>query len=241
MDPSSAPSPQRLLWQAFALFAAYALFRQAMVDHYSVVVTADELRYEWILASANGLLALILLGLGLRGLGWRPLWNSPGRPWMTLILGAGVVLSCGYSWSGQVMAPMTPTFNGLRLAALGLGLGMALAEEIGFHGLAYGAVERLKGETWAIGVSAILFTLLHVDQRLCAASPRTALGGLALSLGRARGLSLGDLILIHFAAEAAWALFLPLDPNLDATRELTSAAVNGLVCVAMWRMKKPAL
>lgn len=226
MDQPSAPAARRLLWQAFALFAAYALFRQAMVDRYCVVVTADEVRYEWILAAANGLLALILLGLGLRGLGWRPLWNGPGRPWTTLILGAGVVLSCGYSWSGQVMAPMTPTFNGL-------GLGMALAEEIGFHGLVYGAVERLKGEAWAIGVSAILFTMLHVDQRLCAASPRTALGGLALSLGRALGLSLGGLILIHFAAEAAWALFLPLDPGLDSARELTSATVNGLVCVAL--------
>ncbi|MFI5355549.1 MAG: hypothetical protein ACHQX0_08065, partial [Desulfobaccales bacterium] len=56
---------------------------------------------------------------------------------------------------------------------------------------------------------------------------------------RAKGLSVGNLIFIHFAAEAAWALFLPLPGPMDTPKELTSAAINGLVCVVLWRMKDP--
>lgn len=238
-SPLSA-RPQRLLLTGLSLFLLYAVTRHLLANFYTVTCTQDVVAYEWWLSGANLALCAALAWAGWKAWGWSRLWNLPGRPWMALILGVGVVLSCGYSWSDQVMTPMTRANDPVRVAALGLGLAMALAEEVGFRGLLYSAAEEWLGEDWAILVSAALFTLLHLSQRLCAASPRTAMGGLALSLARSRGLNLGQLICIHFAAEAAWALFLPLAGPMDTPKELTSAAINGLVCVALWRMKSRA-
>ena len=203
---------------------------------------ADAACYEQCLASANFVVAAVAGLLGWLAWGWKKLWNLPGRPVLTVFLTVGVVLSCGFAWGNQVMSPMTAEYDQVRIAALLLALGLALAEEIGFRGLLYGAVERLWGSGWAIAWSAIMFTALHLDQRICAASPRTALGGLALSIARARGFSLGNLIVIHFAAEAAWALYLPMPQSLDPKREAISAAINLVFCFVLWRMpslKKP--
>jgi membrane protease YdiL (CAAX protease family) len=234
--PLAITKPQSLFFASMVLFGGYALVRHLHLSYFPVVTQADAACYEQCLAQANFTVAAVAGILGWLAWGWKNLWNLPGRPWLTLLMTIGVVASCGYAWGNQVMSPMTAEYDPVRVGALLLALGLALAEEIGFRGLLYGAVDRLWGEGWAIAWSAILFTALHLDQRICAASPRTALGGLALSIARARGFSLGNLIVVHFAAEAAWALYLPMPQALDPQREAISACVNLLFCVALWKL-----
>jgi len=234
--PLAATKPQFILFTSMVFFGAYALVRHIHEGYYPVVTQADVAKYEYWLAAANFTLAGAAALLGWAAWGWRKLWNHPGRPWLTLAITAGVVCSCGYSWARQVMSPMTPDYDQVRVGALVLALGLAVAEEVGIRGLLYGAVERLWGSGWAIAWSALLFTMLHFDQRICAASPRTVLGGLALSIARAKGLSVGNLVMIHFVAEAAWALYLPMPQPLDAQREAVSACLNLLFCVVLWRL-----
>jgi membrane protease YdiL (CAAX protease family) len=237
--PLATTKPHFILYTSMVLFGAYALVRHIHEGYYPVVTQLDVAKYEYWLAAANFTLAGAVAMLGWAVWGWRHYWNEPGRPWLTSAITVGVVCSCGYSWANQVMSPMTAVYDPVRVSALTLALALALAEEMGIRGLLYGAAERLWGSGWAIAWSAMLFTMLHLDQRICAASPRTALGGLALSMARAKGLSLGNLIVIHFAAEAAWALFLPMPQPLDAQREAISACINLLFCVVLWRLPSP--
>ena len=237
--PLSATKPQFILFTSMVFFGAYALVRHIHEGYYPVATQLDVARYEYWLAAANFTLAGAVALLGWAAWGWPHFWNQPGQPWLALALTVGVVASCGYSWANQVMSPMTAEYDPVRVGALALALGLALAEELGIRGLLFGAVERLWGGAWAVAWSAMLFTMLHFDQRICAASPRTVLGGLALSIARAKGLSVGNLVVIHFAAEAAWALYLPMPQPLDARREAVSACVNLLFCAVLWRLPSP--
>jgi membrane protease YdiL (CAAX protease family) len=240
--PPAATKPHFILFTSMVLFGAYALVRHIHEGYYPVVTQLDVAKYEYWLAAANFTLAVAVVLLGWAAWGWQAIWAQPGRPWLTLLITVGVVCSCGYTWAHQVMSPMTAEYDPVRIGALVLALGLALAEEIGIRGLLYGAVERLWGGTWAIAWSAMLFTMLHFDQRICAASPRTVLGGLALSIARAKGLSVGNLVIIHFTVEAAWALFLPMPQGLDLQREAVSAGLNLVFCVLLWHLpsiKKP--
>lgn len=239
---TSAASPDRntatrFLGLSLLVWAAFLLVRRGVAESIPGIGPAEMARHDWAMVTANLALAGAMLWMGLKRYGRPRLWNAPGRKSLAMVMGLGVLASCAFTWAEQVMQPMDPTHDVMRVAALALGLSLALSEEIGFRGTIFEGLKEWKGELWAVLGSAFLFTAVHMGERICAASPRTALGGLALSLARLRGVGLTGLILIHFCVEAAWALFLPMPAPLDAPRELIAAGINAVFCLVLWKMK----
>lgn len=234
---TTPPSPTRLLTLGLIAWLAFLLLRRSVAELIPGLSHADVAEHDWVMVLPNLLLAGFLLWLGRLRYSHAQLWNAPGRTWLALAMGVGVLGSCAFTWAEQVMQPMDPAHDGMRVAALALGLSLALSEEVGFRGTLYEALKEWKGELWAVLGSAFLFSAVHLGERLCAASPRTVFGGLALSLARLRGVGLTGLILIHLCVESAWALFLPMPAPLDAPRELIAAGINAVFCLVLWRMK----
>jgi membrane protease YdiL (CAAX protease family) len=116
----------------------------------------------------------------------------------------------------------------LWAAFVGVPVGTVLLEEVGFRGVVWGMVARLRGPVWATGISAVLFGLWHVLPSLgvgrsnqlvgsvygsaafavtVSAVLATALAGVVLALLRWRSGSLLAPIGLHWATNGlAYAL-----------------------------------
>ena len=85
-------------------------------------------------------------------------------------------------------------------------VGAPIVEELAFRGLAYGAVrKRGLGTGWAIVISAVLFSLMHVEPTRI---PLLLGIGLVLGRVRARTGSTGAAMIAHAVVNAPGALFL---------------------------------
>lgn len=85
-------------------------------------------------------------------------------------------------------------------------VGAPIVEEIAFRGLAYGAVrKRGLGTGWAIVISAVLFSLMHIEPTRI---PLLLGIGLVLGWVRARTGSTGAAMIAHAVVNAPGALFL---------------------------------
>ena len=85
-------------------------------------------------------------------------------------------------------------------------VGAPIVEELAFRGLAYGAVrKRGLGTGWAIVISAVLFSLMHVEPTRI---PLLLGIGLVLGWVRARTGSTGAAMVAHAVVNAPGALFL---------------------------------
>lgn len=85
-------------------------------------------------------------------------------------------------------------------------IGAPIVEEIAFRGLAFGAVrKRGLGAGWAIVISAVLFSLMHIEPTRI---PLLLGIGLVLGWVRARTGSTGSAMIAHAVVNAPGALFL---------------------------------
>lgn len=94
----------------------------------------------------------------------------------------------------------------ILLFSLMILVGAPIVEEIAFRGLAYGAVrKRGLGTGWAIIISAVLFSLVHIEPTRI---PLLLGIGLVLGWVRARTGSTGSAMIAHGVVNAPGALFL---------------------------------
>jgi uncharacterized protein len=136
-------------------------------------------------------------------------WNMPTGKLAWLLLAGGSVLAFGSELGGSLLhrwmpksLPIeqfftTPT-SAYTLAAFGV-LVAPLVEELFFRGFLYPALARWTGQGLGVGLTALLFALLHASQLAMAWAPLLVVFvvGLVLTLIRVRTNSVASCVLVH--------------------------------------------
>ena len=191
-------------------------------------------RDPWIvlssMAAAYVCVVAFMYALVRRGYG-RPFfeaikWNWP-RGWAGYIL-AGAVLSIVAELGSSFLPipkslPIDEYFrdrNSMWLIAVFATLIAPVVEELFFRGFLYPVLARKSGKVAAIGVTALLFALLHASQLDMAWAPLLILFvvGIVLTLVRAQRHSLASSTLMHMGYNAA--LFVAVYVQTDGFRHL---------------------
>ncbi|GAA1889386.1 type II CAAX endopeptidase family protein [Asanoa iriomotensis] len=200
--------------------------------------------YPWI--SVPSVLVLLLLAraagltaadLGLARATWRRglRWGGVAALLVLVVYLLALVVPAGRSAFLDQRAHLS--FGGALFAALvSVPVGTVLLEEVGFRGVLWGMVARLRGPVWATVVSSVLFGVWHVLPSIglgrrnaavgdvygsatalvtVSAVAATALAGVVLAVLRWRSGSLFAPALLHWATNglgyvlgaAIWALF----------------------------------
>jgi membrane protease YdiL (CAAX protease family) len=203
---------------SLALAAVGGLALHAVDAPLSVVVVVGGL-LGWVGLAGWPIIATIRRGNGPRiDLGLRLTWGDV----RTGVVGGLIALAVA-AVIAAVLMRFVGTFDsaagaaaaelveeGDRLAIILFSLmilvGAPIVEEIAFRGLAYGAVrKRGLGTGWAIVISAVLFSLMHVEPTRI---PLLLGIGLVLGWVRARTGSTGAAMIAHAVVNAPGALFL---------------------------------
>jgi len=136
-------------------------------------------------------------------------WNMPARKFAWYALAGGSVLAFISAIAEALLRPWMPKSlpieqyfstpaSAYALAAFGI-LVAPLAEELFFRGFLYPALARRLGQIAGIGITALLFALLHGGQLAMAWAPLLVLFavGAVLTFVRARTNSLATCVLVH--------------------------------------------
>jgi len=130
-----------------------------------------------------------------------------------------------------LMGPLTPGW--IRFGILTIPV--ALWEELVYLGVLFNALREWKGVHAAIVLSAMLFTVVHVQAQPVAGWPILLVSGLAGGVLRARGVSLWWLMLIHWADDTLWYGI----SDLSLAQNLVLPVRMALVAVVLWPRRAP--
>lgn len=139
-------------------------------------------------------------------------WNWPAGHWPRFVL-VGVVLAFAISVLTLFLPetknlPIDTLFQGRRSAFLMAGFGILVApfmEELFFRGFLYPVLVRRMGMLWAVALTAIAFTGIHVSQLAASWAPLLVLlcVGVVLTLVRASTQSVAASVLAHMGYNSA--------------------------------------
>jgi membrane protease YdiL (CAAX protease family) len=238
--PRPVPSPFRILTLALLAWAAYTAARTGLQRLLPVSDMASYLEQDGVIT----LLRLGCLGfcywLGRLRYSRESFHNQPGRPGLAWMVGLWMIGVYTLSWFSRAYAPFTAWNAGARMVELAIAMVVAANEEVGWRGAIFEPLRELWGPAWAVGLTVLGFTLMHLGYQPWTALPRIALTAAVLGLGRWRGLSLGSLILIHFGIDGSLALYQPEGPFMNMALEYGSTLAVGAAAVALYFVKPPA-
>jgi len=232
----SPPSALRVLTLALAAWALYVALRTYLKQ---LLPAHDWPSYlEQDLAITVGRLSLGLFCLWLARLRYdaATLWNLPGRLGLAWLLGAVLVLAHVITWASYLPQAWTLDLAWVRVIEVAIALVVAFNEEVGYRGTIFEPLRELKGKWVAVAVSTLLFVLMHFGYQDWHTLPKIALIGLAFGLARLAGLSLGQLIAMHFAIDGIEAFYLPQAGAWDWVKEVAAGLLLAATCFSLWRL-----
>lgn len=235
------PPARRILALAALAWVAYVAARTAIQRLLPVSDMGSYLEQDAVITILRLSCLAFCFWLGRLRYSRESFLNLPGRRALSWGLGAWFFAAFILSAVARPYAPLTPWNWGSRALETAIALAVAANEEVGWRGALFEPIRELWGAGWALSLTSLGFFLMHLGYQPWPAWPRIILTGLAFGLARLRGVSLTALIFIHFACDAAEALYQPEGMAPDMKLHWISAGLTGAAALAIFFLKpKPA-
>ncbi len=221
-------APWRLFWLALMAWATYVLARQLVMAMSPVWDWPSYLRQDLLITPLRVATAVLCWWLGRQAFDSARFWNEPGRT--SLAWGLGIALTIIYtlSWFSRASLPLAGNWP-LRGSELVINFIVAANEELGWRGALWLGLEAWLGGRWALWGTSVLFTVMHLGYQPWQTLPRIFATALVLGMARQRGVSLAQLIWVHFAIDASNALYLPTGLANGAELDMLSTTLVYLI------------